>query len=111
VSRSSPLAFFFSQLGTYTLSVLAMIDRFNYVSGWVATQVCFTEKPRDRIKLVAKLISVAYQLKILNNFNGLMAVVSGLNRSTFAVFLFIFFNLAGNLTECGFGTGLRSGRR
>lgn len=59
-----------------------MIERFNYVSSWVATRICMTEKPRDRIKLVAKLINVAYQLKTLNNFNGLLAVTSGLNRST-----------------------------
>lgn len=60
--------------------VLAMIERFNYVSSWIATRICMTEKPRDRTKLIAKLINVAYHLKQLNNFNGLMEICSGLNR-------------------------------
>eukprot|EP01126_Amoeba_proteus_P050735 TRINITY_DN6019_c0_g1_i5.p1 TRINITY_DN6019_c0_g1~~TRINITY_DN6019_c0_g1_i5.p1 ORF type:complete len:164 (-),score=42.09 TRINITY_DN6019_c0_g1_i5:12-503(-) len=61
-------------------NVLAMIERFNYVSSWVATQICMEERLRDRVKLVSKLIHVAQKLRFMNNFNGLMAILSGLNR-------------------------------
>lgn len=61
-------------------NVLAVSERFNYVSGWVATCICTTEKLRDRIKVTAKFIEVASRLKQMNNFNGVMEIVSGLNR-------------------------------
>jgi hypothetical protein len=38
------------------------------------------EKPKDRVKFVTKLIMVADKLRQINNFNGLMEIVSGLNR-------------------------------
>ena len=62
------------------LLVLALIERFNYVSSWVATRVCMAERTKERTKLVCKLIMVAEKLRQLNNFNGLMEIVSGLNR-------------------------------
>lgn len=39
-----------------------------------------TKKLRDRTKVVASLIHLAYQLKELNNFNGFMAIYTGLTR-------------------------------
>eukprot|EP01126_Amoeba_proteus_P056996 TRINITY_DN7227_c0_g1_i2.p1 TRINITY_DN7227_c0_g1~~TRINITY_DN7227_c0_g1_i2.p1 ORF type:complete len:865 (+),score=209.08 TRINITY_DN7227_c0_g1_i2:826-3420(+) len=60
--------------------VLAMIERFNYVSGWVATTICLAEKQKDRIKVVTKWIEVAQKLHAMHNFNGLLEIVSGLNR-------------------------------
>jgi son of sevenless-like protein len=38
------------------------------------------ERLQDRVKLVSKLIQIASKLRSLNNFNGLMAILSGLNR-------------------------------
>ena len=39
-----------------------------------------TERPKDRVRLVSKLISIASKLRAMNNFNGLMEILSGLNR-------------------------------
>eukprot|EP01127_Copromyxa_protea_P023863 TRINITY_DN9150_c0_g1_i1.p1 TRINITY_DN9150_c0_g1~~TRINITY_DN9150_c0_g1_i1.p1 ORF type:complete len:1039 (-),score=209.18 TRINITY_DN9150_c0_g1_i1:65-3181(-) len=61
-------------------NVLAMIDRFNYVSGWVSTTICMCERLKDRVKAAYKFIEIAYKLYQLNNFNGMMAIISGLNR-------------------------------
>jgi len=39
--------------------VLTLIERFNYVSGWVATTLCLTEKLQDRLKSLKKFIDIA----------------------------------------------------
>lgn len=65
---------------TKAANVLAIINRFNYVSEWVSTIVCMSERVKDRIKVIVKFIEVAIKLKSFNNFNGLMEIVSGLNR-------------------------------
>eukprot|EP01127_Copromyxa_protea_P000196 TRINITY_DN10185_c0_g1_i1.p1 TRINITY_DN10185_c0_g1~~TRINITY_DN10185_c0_g1_i1.p1 ORF type:complete len:1047 (-),score=228.31 TRINITY_DN10185_c0_g1_i1:56-2896(-) len=61
-------------------NVIAMIERFNYVSGWVATMICMSEKPKERVRITHKFIEIAHKLYLMNNFNGLMALISGLNR-------------------------------
>jgi len=61
-------------------NVLAMIERFNYVSGWVATTICNTEKTKDRVKIMRKFINIAKDLHSIGNFNGVMEIISGLNR-------------------------------
>jgi len=61
-------------------NVLAMIERFNYVSGWVATTIIFCENPKQRVKITQKFVDIAHKLYLMNNFNGLMAILSGLNR-------------------------------
>jgi hypothetical protein len=63
-----------------------MIDRFNYVSGWVATTVCIAERLKDRVKTAYKFIDIAYKLYQINNFNGMMAILSGLNRGGSFIF-------------------------
>lgn len=57
-----------------------MVERFNYVSSWVATRICMEERVKDRVRLISKMIQVAQKLRAINNFNGLMAILSGLNR-------------------------------
>eukprot|EP01130_Rhizamoeba_saxonica_P003254 TRINITY_DN1390_c0_g1_i1.p1 TRINITY_DN1390_c0_g1~~TRINITY_DN1390_c0_g1_i1.p1 ORF type:complete len:956 (-),score=231.94 TRINITY_DN1390_c0_g1_i1:343-3210(-) len=61
-------------------NILRMIERFNYVSGWVATVICTTENLKKRIKVTQKFVQIAEKLAALGNFNGCMEVVSGLNR-------------------------------
>lgn len=60
--------------------VLALIERFNYVSGWVATTICAQEQVKKRSKYIQKIIDVANALRNLGNLNGVMEIVSGLNR-------------------------------
>jgi hypothetical protein len=43
--------------------VLAIINRFNYVSEWVSTIVCMSERVKDRVKVIVKFIEVAIKLK------------------------------------------------
>jgi son of sevenless len=60
--------------------VLLMIERFNYVSGWIATMVCQQENVKKRSKFIHRFIEVADRLRAMNNLNGVMEIVSGLNR-------------------------------
>lgn len=39
--------------------MLDLIERFNYVSGWVAQTICLTEKLSDRLKVLKKFIDIA----------------------------------------------------
>eukprot|EP00005_Dracoamoeba_jomungandri_P000702 CAMPEP_0174257274 /NCGR_PEP_ID=MMETSP0439-20130205/6438_1 /TAXON_ID=0 /ORGANISM="Stereomyxa ramosa, Strain Chinc5" /LENGTH=993 /DNA_ID=CAMNT_0015340291 /DNA_START=75 /DNA_END=3056 /DNA_ORIENTATION=+ len=63
-------------------NVIAMINRANAVSFWVASMILLQEKPRDRKKMVDKFISVAEALRKLNNFHTLMGIIAGLNTSS-----------------------------
>ncbi|XP_049850693.1 son of sevenless homolog [Schistocerca gregaria] len=61
-------------------NVLELINRFNLVSGWVATTVCTQESLKRRVKHVQKFIEIGYCLCGMGNYNAVMEVVSGLNR-------------------------------
>ena len=39
--------------------VLQMSDRFNYVSGWVATSILTTERLKDRVRVVHRWLEIA----------------------------------------------------
>ncbi|KAJ6229147.1 guanine nucleotide exchange factor [Anaeramoeba flamelloides] len=62
-------------------NVLALIQRFNSLSGWVTSTILLFNKIRKRSKLINKFIKVAEHMKNLNNFNGLMAIIAGLDNS------------------------------
>jgi hypothetical protein len=57
-----------------------MTTFFNYLSGWVTTTVITTKNPKFRVLFFKKFIKLAQCLRQLGNFNGLMAVWSGLQR-------------------------------
>lgn len=63
-------------------SVEAWISRFNSVSYWVGTELCTTPLLKSRIKVLEHFIKVLKALKELNNFNAVMAVISGLNMAS-----------------------------
>ena len=50
-------------------------------SSATATMICCTSKLKRRVALVKYFLDVATELKKLNNFNSLMAIISGLNNS------------------------------
>jgi len=60
--------------------VLALITRFNRVSNWVATEILKQDTLKKRIKVITWFIEVAEKCQELNNLNGLLEVVSGLNQ-------------------------------
>lgn len=62
-------------------NVLAMSFRFNSLSMWVATSILRMPKLKQRVKIMSRWIRVMEHLRNLNNFNGTMAVMSGLHNS------------------------------
>jgi hypothetical protein len=61
-------------------NVLALINRFNVVSGWVATTICTLESVKKRTKAIGKFLEISGHLMAMGNVNGVMEVVSGLGR-------------------------------
>lgn len=60
-------------------NILRMVERFNTVSFWVATEIVMKTDIKDRVVALKKFISVAEALAQMNNFNGVMEVIAGLN--------------------------------
>jgi len=56
-----------------------MIDHFNVVSMWVASEIVNTEDMKDRANAIKKFTQVCDLLFDLGNFNGLMEIVAGLS--------------------------------
>lgn len=67
---------------TACLNVLKMIKRFNEVSGWVADEILKVEKLRDRTQILGKFLEIAEKCRSLNNFNGIMEILSALESSS-----------------------------
>lgn len=63
-----------------TLTFLA--NYFNQWSYWVSTEILIAGGVNAQVQAVKKFISVLHHLFSLNNFNSLMAVMSGLNRAS-----------------------------
>lgn len=57
-----------------------MMERFNDVSNWVFITVGTCENPQRRIKLFRKFLEIADACRRLGNFNGMMEILSGLDR-------------------------------
>jgi len=60
-------------------NIIKMVDRFNLVSYWVATEIVMQPELKQREKTVRKFIQVAENLRDLNNYNGVMEIIGGLN--------------------------------
>lgn len=56
--------------------------RFNLVSYWVATEICTAPLLKRRIEKLEFFLKLAKHLKDLNNLNGAMALIAGLNLSS-----------------------------
>jgi hypothetical protein len=65
-------------------NVIALIQRANRVSFWLATTILLQPRIKDRIRVLSKIITVAKHLKDLNNYNTLMGFVAALNMSPVA---------------------------
>lgn len=62
-------------------NVLAMIYRFNQVNHWVMRTVVETENHAERVDVILFFLEVLRELYALNNFNGVMELVSSLQAS------------------------------
>eukprot|EP01086_Lenisia_limosa_P012067 TRINITY_DN3936_c0_g1_i1.p1 TRINITY_DN3936_c0_g1~~TRINITY_DN3936_c0_g1_i1.p1 ORF type:complete len:950 (-),score=365.17 TRINITY_DN3936_c0_g1_i1:375-3224(-) len=64
-------------------NVCAFIKRFNLVSNWVTTEVVSQiDNLKQRTAVVEKFIKIAAHFRELNNFNGVMEIVAGLQSSS-----------------------------
>ena len=61
--------------------VLASIEHFNFVSGWIASLIVDQAHIEKRIHTFEFCLQVAVELRRLNNFNTLMAVLAGVNNA------------------------------
>jgi len=60
-------------------NVQVMINRFNKMSFWVATEIVMRSDLKQRVNTLKRFIIIAEQLRTIGNFNGLMEIIAGLN--------------------------------
>eukprot|EP00026_Physarum_polycephalum_P003142 Phypoly_transcript_03151.p1 GENE.Phypoly_transcript_03151~~Phypoly_transcript_03151.p1 ORF type:complete len:727 (+),score=161.57 Phypoly_transcript_03151:83-2263(+) len=61
--------------------IVLMIKRFNLVSAWVATEILRSDKLVDRILKVKKFLNIAKHCRDIENFNGVMEILAGLQNA------------------------------
>jgi hypothetical protein len=61
------------------INVTRMINHFNHVAKWVANMVLIRDKSKHRAPCLEKFMLIATKLRKLNNYNGLAAVLAGIN--------------------------------
>lgn len=62
-------------------NVIDLIQRTNIISFWVATCILTPKKPKDRAKILTKMILIAKELKDMKDYNTFMGIIAGLNMS------------------------------
>jgi hypothetical protein len=62
-------------------NVNRMIGHFNHVAKWVANTVLIRDKAKHRAPCLEKFMMIAMKLRKLNNYNGLAAVLAGINST------------------------------
>ena len=67
---------------TLAPNILKMISQFNRVGEWVIYTISHAKKEKHCVKLLSQLIEIAYESYKLANFNGAMAMMSGLKHNT-----------------------------
>lgn len=60
-------------------NVNRMINHFNHIAKWVANMILMRDKAKHRAQILEKFMNVALKLRQLNNYNGLAAVLAGIN--------------------------------
>jgi hypothetical protein len=60
-------------------NVNRMVSHFNHVARWVASMVLFRDKAKHRALCLEKFMNIATTLRTMNNYNGLAAVLAGIN--------------------------------
>lgn len=62
-------------------NVNRMISHFNHIARWVANMIVLRDKAKHRARMLEKFMVIALKLRQLNNYNGLAAVLAGINSS------------------------------
>jgi hypothetical protein len=60
-------------------NVERMVSHFNHIAKWVANMILMREKAKHRALMLEKFMTIALKLRLLNNYNGLAAVLAGIN--------------------------------
>lgn len=60
-------------------NVNRMIAHFNHIAKWVANMILLRDKAKHRAQMLEKFMHIAVKLRQLNNYNGLAAIVAGIN--------------------------------
>lgn len=60
-------------------NVNRMISHFNHIARWVANMILIRDKAKHRALVLEKFMNIALKLRQLNNYNGLAAVLAGIN--------------------------------
>ncbi|KAI9158378.1 Ras guanine nucleotide exchange factor A [Paramyrothecium foliicola] len=60
-------------------NVNRMISHFNHIAKWVANMILLRDKAKHRAQIMEKFMNIALKLRQLNNYNGLAAVLAGIN--------------------------------
>jgi hypothetical protein len=61
--------------------LLASIENFNFVSGWIASLIVDQVNIEKRILVFEACLRIAVELRAMHNFNTLMAVLAGINSA------------------------------
>ncbi|CEG73749.1 hypothetical protein RMATCC62417_09072 [Rhizopus microsporus] len=70
-----------NQSSSNSSMILASIAHFNFISSWVATLIISQSRASKRANVFLKFISIAVELRNMNNYNSLMAVLAGMNNA------------------------------
>ncbi|KAK4122724.1 ras GEF [Parathielavia appendiculata] len=60
-------------------NVNRMVSHFNHIAQWVANMILIRDKAKHRAPCLEKFMTIALKLRQLNNYNGLAAVLAGLD--------------------------------
>jgi RasGEF domain/RasGEF N-terminal motif len=63
-------------------NVQRMSDHFNHLAFWVSNFILLRDKPKHRALMLEKFMKIARELRKLNNYNALGAVLAGINSSS-----------------------------
>ena len=64
---------------TTSPNILALIDHFNTVSNWVKVTLLTIVQRKERVKIMRKFIQLAYVLKQMRNYSGVIAILAGID--------------------------------
>ncbi|CAG8458526.1 111_t:CDS:2 [Ambispora gerdemannii] len=67
--------------GEIAENIKAMIVNSNQITGWVAESILNQPEVRKRCALIKHFVTIADKCRVLNNFNSLTAIISGLNSA------------------------------
>lgn len=63
------------------INVTRAINHFNHVAWWVTNLILLRDKAKHRAQILEKFMRIAWKLRQMNNYNGLAAVMAGIQNT------------------------------